>query len=517
MAKSKCWQRPINTRKVYRLFPDREELQEYDDSTVLMSSKFGQRYECNLPERTPDQLSIQQESAVESRKITELLESMKSSSCLTKVRDWWTYRFCFGEEITQFHFEEGKGIIEPVMSLGRFDSDFDWDNSTELSPNRKLRYHSQIYSNGTKCELNGELRQTEVRFICNEQNTHYFAKIDEPSSCQYVAEIHTDMICKHPYTKSPRKKKPKQISCSPVLNNADYESHKQQEDGLKDEKRKKADEKKSEWLAHEKNKLNKLKKLEEKFASIKSNDENQEQSSIKQVSAEDSNLQDGVEKESDESKDIDLDKIILSESKNEKQTIKKFLVAQLEKIKLQNMKNSQAIKKQTDSLVSESGIENPADDSLIKPQKNSDTTSYTNDDLLSRNKKEIENDDLQIESAQTNPGAASVNPVSDYSGYESPLKDDEDSINKEFENSYKDKVDNNLAQKVKIKIIRVKDDSEIEEWSDQTSINAANFGYKTIVAYVQSDGVTDSLNEMIKQQEIEQNYRFLYNKKKKKE
>lgn len=50
----------------------------------------------------------------------------------------------------------------PIIILGKYESEYNWKNSSETK-NRLQRFHSQFYVNGTKCDLTGEPRGTEVR------------------------------------------------------------------------------------------------------------------------------------------------------------------------------------------------------------------------------------------------------------------------------------------------------------------------------------------------------------------
>ena len=37
--------------------------------------------------------------------VKELLDPMENENCLMKTKDWWTYEFCYGNEIRQYHME----------------------------------------------------------------------------------------------------------------------------------------------------------------------------------------------------------------------------------------------------------------------------------------------------------------------------------------------------------------------------------------------------------------------------
>ena len=73
-------------------------------------------------------------------------------------------------------------------------------------------YHSQWYGNGSRygihtivavytpllyrCDLTGQMRQTEVRFVCNEAAIQEFVEdIIEPQSCEYRVYVHTSRVC----------------------------------------------------------------------------------------------------------------------------------------------------------------------------------------------------------------------------------------------------------------------------------------------------------------------------------
>ncbi|KAJ8036559.1 ATP-dependent RNA helicase dhx29 [Holothuria leucospilota] len=135
-----------------------------------------------------------------------------------RTKDWWSYEFCYGKQIDQFHLEQDK-IVGDVVTLGFYESETDWsDNATTDSrKNRLNRYHSHSYVNGTKCDINGKPRQAEVRFHCAEGEGDSIARIDEPTTCSYILTIHTTRICHHPYLKPPPKVKPKSVLCSPAL------------------------------------------------------------------------------------------------------------------------------------------------------------------------------------------------------------------------------------------------------------------------------------------------------------
>ncbi|NXU65884.1 OS9 protein, partial [Horornis vulcanius] len=165
--------------------------QHHAEDVVTVASRFKQRYECRLPPAA--------------------------------TKDWWTYEFCYGRHIQQYHLEESE-IKGDVLVLGYYQSAFDWDDETaKASKQHQLRrYHSQSYVNGSRCDLTGRAREAEVRFLCEEGAGDYIARVDEPQSCSYVLTVHTTRICHHPFLRPAPGLAPQPIRCQPALSPAQY-------------------------------------------------------------------------------------------------------------------------------------------------------------------------------------------------------------------------------------------------------------------------------------------------------
>lgn len=199
--------------------------QSKSDDIVLVSSKYKQKYECRLPalavkfhqDRDEDQQGYSGQG------ISDLLKPMETAPCLVKTKDWWTYELCYGKHIQQYHTEELE-VKGDVLYLGYYQSEFDWNNETAKATkhHRLKRYHSQLYVNGSKCDLNGQTREAEVRFVCEEGTGDYIARIDEPQSCAYVLTVHTTRICHHPFLRPPSTATPQSIYCQPALSPEQY-------------------------------------------------------------------------------------------------------------------------------------------------------------------------------------------------------------------------------------------------------------------------------------------------------
>ncbi|XP_075239247.1 uncharacterized protein LOC142334808 isoform X3 [Convolutriloba macropyga] len=206
--------------------------------TVTTRSRSGQSFVCYLPsiEDFPtDSNNTKNESTVKitNEQITQRLKSLTSTNwdgsiptCPQVNQGWWTYEFCFGTQITQFH-AEGKSASgsrstasgsSMTLSLGHFSHETVWDNETfsveELRSRQTIRYHSQYYRNGSKCELTGAARETQVKFYCAPQLK---ISINEPSTCNYVVVVNTPVLCDLPVFKKMEDKEQhfERIACVP--------------------------------------------------------------------------------------------------------------------------------------------------------------------------------------------------------------------------------------------------------------------------------------------------------------
>ncbi|XP_046357552.2 protein OS-9-like [Haliotis rufescens] len=204
--------------------------QEVPGSVVQLSSKFGQAYQCSFPNQVEQEKQKEEEEklALETG-ILQLLKPFSTQGCLFKTKDWWSYEFCYGKYIRQMHIEDGN-VKGEVIYLGHYESDFDWDNDTLKDQRLRSRtihskYHSQNYTNGTKCDLTEAGRRAEVRFFCEEGTSDYIARIDEPETCVYIVTIYTSHICNHPYLKPPTPKNPVPITCNPVVSEEQYREY----------------------------------------------------------------------------------------------------------------------------------------------------------------------------------------------------------------------------------------------------------------------------------------------------
>ncbi|KAK5677516.1 Protein OS-9 [Elasticomyces elasticus] len=255
----------------------------------------GQRYICSIPQITPpppagsaaaanDTLTkLEEQKALElaTERGWELLSAMQNS-CVYFISGWWSYRFCYGGGVKQFHQlppSRGVPVYPPVEDptvagymLGNYQtvegstgeevghekeaSDVDraldvsegskashtYSGRGELVQRGESRYLVQRLDGGTTCDLTGKPRRIEVQFHCNPSTSDRISLIKETSTCAYLMVIQTPRLCNDVAFLPPQKDQPNEISCAPVIADDEVEDYEHdlriikhaQEDAAKD-------------------------------------------------------------------------------------------------------------------------------------------------------------------------------------------------------------------------------------------------------------------------------------------
>ncbi|KAK9098534.1 hypothetical protein Syun_025579 [Stephania yunnanensis] len=220
-----------------------------DQESLTISHKNGQKFLCYLPrvekakagksisQKNISTMIIEMDRRVKLKTPDELLEVLKEE-CLYRQEGWWSYEFCYHKQLRQFHVEDDKAVQEFV--LGVYDAEataaFNQNHSDvsilkdPRSKDASQRYHAHQYTNGTICDLTGQPRATEVRFVCSEPRV-MISSITELSTCKYALTIQSPMLCKHPMFKEER---PiwHTINCNELSNVT--EDKEVEEEGIKD-------------------------------------------------------------------------------------------------------------------------------------------------------------------------------------------------------------------------------------------------------------------------------------------
>lgn len=169
-----------------------------------------------------------------------LLSSL--TECAHLNTGWWTYKFCYGKQVSQFHREsvEVKNTAAQSSPVPASTADqqaaaappkMEMITTVEYDLGRlpeetvpivivkgdtpKETYASQWYQDGTKCDVTNRPRKTEVRFYCDPAETQVIRTIKETSSCEYMMVVASQYLCSH-ILFAPDLPKVREIACSPM-------------------------------------------------------------------------------------------------------------------------------------------------------------------------------------------------------------------------------------------------------------------------------------------------------------
>ncbi|OQO04317.1 hypothetical protein B0A48_10928 [Cryoendolithus antarcticus] len=249
---------------------DGSEEQKLEYEVLLLDQ---QRYLCSIPIVAPPEQTTPAENATQTQADTarelaranergwELLSAMHGQ-CTYFISGWWSYRFCYGEGVRQFHqLAPGRGgqIYPPVedpgvegYSLGMYDGaragekkgprkgkgegeglaegkevgKVDAKEVGELVTKGESRYLVQRLDGGTTCDLTGKSRRIEVQFHCNPSTgSDRISLIKETATCAYLMVIQTPRLCNDIAFLPPQIEAANAITCAPILSPSEAEAH----------------------------------------------------------------------------------------------------------------------------------------------------------------------------------------------------------------------------------------------------------------------------------------------------
>ena len=249
------------------------------------------QYLCSVPvlappPGAPNQTATDLARAAEERELaraadrgTEILDTLEGE-CMYYTAGWWSYSFCYGQEIVQFHAvqgKNGKAMKDPHSMeyvLGRMksrperdtameaeegsgkgaDKDTNKDkhsknartgdvdvqkpigsssddapkkrkldvHKTELQVKGDQKYMVQRLGGGTVCDLTGRDRTMEIQYHCNQgASSDRISWIKEVTTCAYLMEVRTPRLCEEPAFLPPKPKHAHPISCRLVVHSED--------------------------------------------------------------------------------------------------------------------------------------------------------------------------------------------------------------------------------------------------------------------------------------------------------
>ncbi|GAA5936038.1 Yos9p [Sporobolomyces koalae] len=248
----------------------------------VLRTPSGQAFICTVPKDSPTR-STEQQDEEETTRVQDararqlelerglehglrLLEPMKHR-CIYLQQNWFTYSFCYGSQIRQFHaiqvagspipkedpnneayilgkspeptslapvpprVKYGSGSLQmkkpelgedDAASRPRIPSRLGGHQGSIADADHEGRYLVQMYESGTICDKTGLPRTVEVQFHCNTQTIDRIALIRETSICRYVLLIHTPRLCSEPLflegsAAQKRSDPPLAIECKPIV------------------------------------------------------------------------------------------------------------------------------------------------------------------------------------------------------------------------------------------------------------------------------------------------------------
>ncbi|KAF2452756.1 glucosidase II beta subunit-like protein-domain-containing protein, partial [Lineolata rhizophorae] len=230
----------------------------------------GQRYLCTIPAVTaaggPNQTSEAGETAAvdeQERELArasdrgwELLRGMEGN-CIYFRAGWWSYSFCYGRQVKQFHaLPPGRNVpsypptedptvhsfvlgtygggdrrsgagtrkrLDGGPGRGEGEGTAEADGSTpgaevaRLETRGESRYLVQKLVGGTVCDLTGKERKIEVQFHCHPQSADHIGFVKEVATCSYLMVIYTPRLCNDVAFLPPQKNKPNPITCQEIV------------------------------------------------------------------------------------------------------------------------------------------------------------------------------------------------------------------------------------------------------------------------------------------------------------
>lgn len=225
------------------------------------------KYLCTVPvlapPPAPNQTATELAKAEEARELArantrgwELMSGL-DNQCLYYVSGWWSYKFCYNQDIVQFHalpsgVKGGLPQRDPnsqEYTLGRAEDQvfnikkgnkkqqdrtdlqkeinaqhpIDGSQSpappnTELQVKGDQRFLVQRMEGGTICDLTGRERTIEIQYHCNPGSVaDRIGWIKEITTCAYLMLIHTPRLCEDVAFLPPKETRAHPISCQLIV------------------------------------------------------------------------------------------------------------------------------------------------------------------------------------------------------------------------------------------------------------------------------------------------------------
>ncbi|KAI8958290.1 glucosidase II beta subunit-like protein-domain-containing protein [Daldinia sp. FL1419] len=238
-----------------------EDNRNHAESYEIMTAP-PHRYLCAIPviesPPAPNKTATELAKAEEARELArasahgwDLINGL-DGNCLYYMSGWWSYSFCYGRDVVQFHalpasVKSGPPMRDPNTAeyvLGRVPDPHSTTRSsrrgqpapagdkgqptTAAPPNTELqvkgdqRYLVQKMADGTICDLTGRERTIEIQYHCSPGSTQdRIGWIKEVTTCAYLMVVHTPRLCVDVAFQPPKEEKANIISCRAIVSEAE--------------------------------------------------------------------------------------------------------------------------------------------------------------------------------------------------------------------------------------------------------------------------------------------------------
>ncbi|KAK8040069.1 glucosidase II beta subunit-like protein [Apiospora rasikravindrae] len=220
------------------------------------------RYLCAIPvieaPPAPNKTATELAKAEEARELArasangwELMSGL-DGACLYYVSGWWSYSFCYGEDVVQFHAlpsrngppmrdpqsqeyvlgrvagskaaspksrrgRGGQAAPPPPPAKGVKQSNTPPPN-TELQVKGDQRYLVQRLEDGTLCDLTNRPRVIEIQYHCSPGSTQdRIGWIKEVTTCSYLMLVNTPRLCSDVAFLPPQETRANSIACRTII------------------------------------------------------------------------------------------------------------------------------------------------------------------------------------------------------------------------------------------------------------------------------------------------------------
>ncbi|CAI5734743.1 unnamed protein product [Hyaloperonospora brassicae] len=134
-----------------------------------------------------------------------------ADTCVTRDEGWWTYEYCFGRSVRQYHRDED-GQVTLDFLLGVFDAEGNrelerLDSALVLEPIDETHdvprpAFVELYNFGTLCKTseNQKPRKAKVFHYCSHDDTvERLIMTREVQTCVYTVKVSSPVLCDHPH------------------------------------------------------------------------------------------------------------------------------------------------------------------------------------------------------------------------------------------------------------------------------------------------------------------------------